>query len=160
GPVGFGFIGTGTAEGISTLTTYFPLAVFLGNVIAGGNAAIYPPGNFFPSSLAAVGFVDLAGGNYRLAPSSAYKNAGTDGTDIGANIDALEAATAGVISGTSGTADTSSPTVSLTAPANGATVSGSAVTVSASASDNVGVTSVQFKLDGVNLGAAVMTPPY
>lgn len=57
------------------------------------------------------------------------------------------------------TADTTAPTVSLTAPANGATVSGT-VTVSASASDNVGVTSVQFTLNGVNLGAPDTSPPY
>src|SRR5439155_12715262 len=34
------------------------------------------------------------------------------------------------------------------------------VTVSASAADNVGVVGVQFKLDGVNLGAEVTTAPY
>ena len=42
--------------------------------------------------------------------------------------------------------------MSVTAPATGATVSGSTVTVSATASDNVGVTGVQFKLDGANSG--------
>ena len=126
GATGFGFIGQGAAEGISTLTIYFPLAVFQRNVIAGGNAAIYPADNLFPSSLDAVGFLDPAGGNYRLAASSPYKNAATDGTDIGANMDALGAATASVISGAPGTSDTMPPTVSLTAPANGATVSGSA----------------------------------
>ena len=72
GAAGFGFIGQGAAEGISTLTIYFPLAVFQRNVIAGGNAAIYPADNLFPSSLDAVGFVDLAGHNYRLAASSPY----------------------------------------------------------------------------------------
>src|SRR2546427_5810795 len=50
-------------------------------------------------------------------------------------------------------ADVTPPTVSISAPANGVTVSGTAVTVSASASDNVGVAGVQFKLNGVNLGA-------
>ena len=58
--------------------------------------------------------------------------------------------------------DTTAPTVSITAPANGAsflTTSGS-VTVSANATDNVGVTSVQFKLDGANLGAADTTASY
>ncbi len=126
GAAGFGFIGQGAAEGISALTSYFPLAVFQRNIIAGGNAAIYPADNLFPSSLDAVGFLDPAGGNYRLAASSPYKNAATDGTDIGANMDALGAATASVISGAPGTSDTMPPTVSLTAPANGATVSGSA----------------------------------
>lgn len=43
--------------------------------------------------------------------------------------------------------DTTPPTVNVTAPANGATVSGT-VTVTASASDNVGVTRVEFLVDG------------
>lgn len=57
------------------------------------------------------------------------------------------------------TPDTTPPTVSLTAPAAGATVSGT-VTVSANASDNVAVASVQFKLDGANVGTAGTTSPY
>jgi hypothetical protein len=56
-------------------------------------------------------------------------------------------------------ADTTPPTVSVTAPAAGATVSGP-VTVTATASDNVGVAGVQFKVDGVNLGAEDTTGPY
>lgn len=44
-------------------------------------------------------------------------------------------------------ADNTPPTVSLTAPANNATVSGQ-VTVSANASDNIGVASLAFVLDG------------
>ena len=54
--------------------------------------------------------------------------------------------------------DTTAPTVTLTAPSAG-TVSGT-VTVSASASDNVGVTGVQFRLQGTNLGAEDTTNPY
>jgi hypothetical protein len=60
---------------------------------------------------------------------------------------------------TTGTADTTPPTVSLTAPTGGSTVSGS-VTVSATASDDVAVSTVQFKVDGVNIGAADTTSPY
>jgi hypothetical protein len=60
----------------------------------------------------------------------------------------------------SGSSDVTSPTVSGTAPAVGATVSGSAVTVSATAADNIGVTGVQFKLDGANLGAQDTTSPF
>jgi hypothetical protein len=52
------------------------------------------------------------------------------------------------------------PTVSITAPSNGATVSGCTVNVTANASDNVGVTGVQFKLDGSNLGSEDSTSPY
>src|SRR5437870_11646403 len=47
----------------------------------------------------------------------------------------------------------------MTGPSSGSTVSGM-VTVSATASDNVGVAGVQFKLDGVNLGAEVLAAPY
>lgn len=56
--------------------------------------------------------------------------------------------------------DTTPPSVSMAAPANGATVSGSTVTISANATDNVGVASVQFLLDGANLGANITTAPY
>jgi hypothetical protein len=56
--------------------------------------------------------------------------------------------------------DTTPPAVAITAPANGNTVSGSNLAVSANASDNVGVVGVQFKLDGVNLGAEDTTSPY
>jgi len=57
------------------------------------------------------------------------------------------------------TTDTTPPTVSVSAPANGATVSGT-VSVTANASDNVGVASVQFQLDGANVGSLDTTSPY
>jgi hypothetical protein len=57
------------------------------------------------------------------------------------------------------TRDVTTPSVSLASPAAGATVSGT-VAVTATAGDNVGVTGVQFKLDGSNLGAEDMTAPY
>ena len=47
--------------------------------------------------------------------------------------------------------DTTPPTVSITAPANGATVFGSSVALAATAADNVGVTKVEFRVDGVLL---------
>jgi hypothetical protein len=50
--------------------------------------------------------------------------------------------------------DTIAPTVAMTSPVEAAIVSGN-VTLSASASDNVGVVGLQFKIDGVNLGAEV-----
>src|SRR5437867_889930 len=49
--------------------------------------------------------------------------------------------------------------VDIASPASGSTVSGT-ITVTASASDNVGVTGVQFLLDGANLGAEVTSGPY
>jgi len=55
--------------------------------------------------------------------------------------------------------DITPPSVSITAPANGATVQGT-VNVNATASDNVGVASVQFQLDGADLGAPDTTVPF
>ncbi len=54
--------------------------------------------------------------------------------------------------------DTQAPTVSITAPADGAVVSG-VVAVTASASDNVGVSNVQFYLDGA-LASTDNSVPY
>ena len=51
------------------------------------------------------------------------------------------------------------PTTAVTAPAAGATVSGS-VNLTASASDNVGVESVQFEVDGQDVGSADTSAPY
>ena len=59
----------------------------------------WPAGNSTPTTWAAVGFVNYNngnGGDYHLQSTSPYKNAGTDGKDLGADIDALEAAIAGV----------------------------------------------------------------
>src|ERR1700722_17158484 len=55
--------------------------------------------------------------------------------------------------------DTTPPAVSITAPANGTKITG-VVAVTAIASDNVSVTSVQFELDGVNVGAPDLAAPY
>jgi len=82
--------------GMNTLNTYFPGAVFTKNVIVTAEfASLYPPTNYFPASLDKVGFIDLAQRNYRLASTSPYKNAASDGTDVGADIDALTMALAG-----------------------------------------------------------------
>jgi hypothetical protein len=53
--------------------------------------------------------------------------------------------------------DTSAPTVSLSAPAPGSTVSG-IVTVTASASANVGVSRVEFYLDGILKSTSTAVP--
>ncbi|MGA7411569.1 MAG: Ig-like domain-containing protein, partial [Bryobacteraceae bacterium] len=52
------------------------------------------------------------------------------------------------------TVDTIPPSLSLTTPASGANLSGT-VTLSASATDRVAMGSVQFQLNGVNLGSAI-----
>src|SRR5581483_8267643 len=89
----YGVKGGGAATGNDTIDRYFPGAVFRRDVLVGGKAALYPPDNFFPATMEDVGFVDLAGGNYRLSEASPYKGAALDGTDVGADIDAIAAAT-------------------------------------------------------------------
>jgi hypothetical protein len=88
----YGIIGSGYGPGISTLNAYFPGYLFAKNILTGGSASAYPAGNYFPATLDAVGFIDRSGGNYHLSTTSLYRNAGTDGKDIGADIDAIEQA--------------------------------------------------------------------
>ncbi|MDQ3142718.1 MAG: T9SS type A sorting domain-containing protein [Bacteroidota bacterium] len=59
------------------------------NVFIGGKPAGFSSSNYFPTSISNVNFVNYAGGDYRLATNSPYKNAGTDGKDIGCDITAL-----------------------------------------------------------------------
>jgi hypothetical protein len=59
----------------------------------------WPAGNFFPATAAEVQFVNYNGGDggdYHLQSSSPYKGKGTDGKDLGADVDAVDSATAGV----------------------------------------------------------------
>lgn len=51
------------------------------------------------------------------------------------------------------------PEILLILPAANSTVSGT-ITLSASATDNVAVQDVQFKVDGLNVGALLTVPPY
>ena len=94
-----GFDGTGSGTGTTTLTRYYTNYTFTNNAIIGGSGT-YPAGNFFPANTTSVGFVNFASGNYTLAPASIFRNAATDGKDLGADIGALVAAGAGgVVSG-------------------------------------------------------------
>ena len=74
----------------ASLDFYTPVATFLKNVLISRNSDLYPAGNFFPPSAAAVGFTSTADNNYRLVAGSSYKDAGTDGLDLGADIDGVE----------------------------------------------------------------------
>jgi hypothetical protein len=81
----WGFFGNAVGEGNPALNGNFTNWIFSKNVLVGAPAGSYPSGNFFPTDVAAVRFANPAGGKYSLAADSPYKNAGTDGTDIGAN---------------------------------------------------------------------------
>ena len=80
----------------SCFTSY----VFTNNGLIGTtssfDASRWPSGNYFPSSATNL-FVNYAGRNYRLSSSSTMLSVPTtDGKAIGADVDAIEAATAGV----------------------------------------------------------------
>jgi hypothetical protein len=84
GPTTYGVFGSGKGEGSGALEAFAPGGTFVGNVVTGANEAAYPGGNFFPATLAEVGFVDLANGDYTLAADSAYAGKASDGGDPGA----------------------------------------------------------------------------
>jgi len=106
---GYGIPGD-TTGGVPELNAIAPGWVMRKNAIYGPypNAngvtqSSYPSDDYFPASQEAVRFVNLAGGDYHLAASSPLKNAGSDGKDVGADIDAVNVATACALSGACGT---------------------------------------------------------
>jgi hypothetical protein len=101
----YGIFGADMSPGLLSINAYLPGGLVTRNVLAGGSASKYPAGNYFPSTAAwQAEFADYAGGDYHLEPTSAFKNAGTDGADLGANIDEVNAAVASAISGDSSAA--------------------------------------------------------
>jgi hypothetical protein len=92
---GLGIKGDSRASGRDTLNTYFPGAVVSHNVFAEGSPAQYPESNQFPSSALWIAqFRDYFGGDYALTPSSIYRQAGSDGGDIGVDVELLQRALA------------------------------------------------------------------
>jgi len=85
---------------VTVLETCFDPYSFVSNafiVTPAPTPSKWPAGNYFPVNAAAVQFVNFnngVGGDYHLLPSSPYKNAGPDGKDLGADVDAILAATA------------------------------------------------------------------
>lgn len=104
----YGLHGSGKGIGNPALNFYFPGAEFHHNVLAdgqasnGGTVSNYPGSNYFPGPIQNIGFHDFnfgIGGDYQLLQGSSFSGAGSDGLDIGADIEGLKAATAGVLSG-------------------------------------------------------------
>jgi hypothetical protein len=96
----YGIFGDNVGMGSTAIGAYLPGSTIVANVLAGGSASKYPAGNFFPTVAAwDAGFVNYASGDYHLIAASPYKNAGTDGTDLGANIDRVVSETQGALGG-------------------------------------------------------------
>ena len=87
--------------------------------------------------------------------SNATHTIGARAYDAAGNVGSATAVSVTV--NNAGPGDTTPPTVSISTPANGATVSGTA-TIAASASDNVGVTRVEFYVDGTLLQTIAAAP--
>jgi hypothetical protein len=88
---------------LTTFNACFSGSAFAPNAIIGASSADapakWPSGNYFPGSNLEVQFLDYNGstsGDYHLLSSSPYRNKGTDGKDLGADIDAVNSAVAGV----------------------------------------------------------------
>jgi hypothetical protein len=92
----YGIFGGGSQDGVKSLTRYAPGYYVAGNAIGGAPAALYPGGNLFPSLTQwLAGFLNRAGGDYRLASTSVSRGTALDSTDVGVAFPALDAAMAG-----------------------------------------------------------------
>ena len=81
----YGVIGSDRAPGQDTIAAYFPGSTCDRNVIADGDSRRYPAGNRFPSSAEfRAQFVRYAERDFRLVVTSAWRAAGKDGWDLGA----------------------------------------------------------------------------
>jgi hypothetical protein len=88
---------------VTVITNCFATRTFSNNALVATPTAFppskWPAGNMFPATVSEAGFVNFNsgnGGNYELQSSSPYKNKGTDGKDLGADIVGLNAALANV----------------------------------------------------------------
>jgi hypothetical protein len=88
---------------VTILNKCFKTFTFNNNALLGTSpefgSSTWPAGNLFgpsPSNTQFAAFKNGNGGNYELPANSLYKNAGSDGKDLGADIVGLNAALAGV----------------------------------------------------------------
>jgi chitodextrinase len=131
-----------SAFGLQAEETKTPGLIKLGRGINAGTAPV--AGNKLVATLSFKGLVATGTATVSFASGSAIVSANTN-----ANI--LATTKNGNYTLTAAAADTVAPTVNITAPASGAVVSNT-VTITASASDNVGVTKVEFLLNGTLIG--------
>jgi hypothetical protein len=100
-PAGYGIFYSERKVGIESLNAMAGNSwTFKRNVIAGIEpqfAAWHPPGNWYPPTVAAIGFIDPPTGEYRLSAKSDYKGRGERGKDPGADLARVRKETAGVV---------------------------------------------------------------
>src|SRR5204863_2622093 len=85
----FGIIGGNHGPGLDSIRFYFPGSVITNNVIADAQPRLYPTGNLFPDfGEYKSQFLSYDNGDYRLKSDSAWRRAGTNGSELGADLDA------------------------------------------------------------------------
>jgi len=82
----YGVFGDSVGTGKPAMRAFFPGIRFAGNVLPGGDRALYPPRNWFPRRLR---LVRAGPRRWALPKSSPYRGRGTDGRDPGADVRAL-----------------------------------------------------------------------
>jgi hypothetical protein len=90
----------GGAVGTNGLNTYTSNGTwsFAGNVVPNVQPSdTHPQTSFYPSTTSAVGFMNVAAGDYRLSNGTAYLGKTTDSRVPGADIDEVNRRTAGVV---------------------------------------------------------------
>jgi hypothetical protein len=86
----YGVKGEATSTGNATLNRFLPGIIFDGNVLAGGSAAQYPPGNTFPTLPEfEAQFVNPAAENFALVFGSPF-NYGPNGVPLGADLGTMQ----------------------------------------------------------------------
>ena len=131
-------------------------AVMLGATAADADGTVAQVEFFDGSTLLGAG----TGSGYALAwtPTTAGAHTLTArATDDGG---ATATSATQVVTVTTPSADIQPPTASISTPANYAANLTGTLSLAADASDNVGVTQVEFQIDGVAIGAADTTAPY
>jgi hypothetical protein len=81
----YGIYGNAVGIGNPAIATYLPGSVIVGNVMAGGNASVYPAGNVFPTvDVLMAQFENAAADNYRLIAGSSLRSLpqGVPGVDF------------------------------------------------------------------------------
>jgi hypothetical protein len=84
----YGIIGSGHGIGNDTISTFMPDGLVSRNVLADRpEDHPYPSDHLFPSAEDFIAhFTDYGGGDYSLKPGTDWAGAGTDGKDLGANL--------------------------------------------------------------------------
>jgi hypothetical protein len=96
----YGISGERRASGTDTLNAFFPGAVVQRNTFAGGSASRYPTGNEFPSLAAwQAQFASYTASDFHLVAQSPYRAHGTDGLDLGPDMDVIDANLAAALAG-------------------------------------------------------------